>query len=153
MPSDHRSHRRNNQKIKREHSAGGIVYKLEDGLIQIAIAYREYHHDWTLPKGHLEPGETSQEAALREVEEEVGLIGRIEHLVGHNVYRFRNKDKQLIEKKVDYYLMSLERDKRKIQVEEIDQVKWLPFLDAIKKLTFKADKDLVKQAVSMIRTS
>ena len=87
------------------------------------------------------------------LEEEVGLVCEIVRLIGHNIYRFRNKDKQLIEKKVDYYLMKLKQDKNQVQVEEIDIVEWLPFMDAIKKLTFKPDKDLVQQAVSKINTN
>ncbi len=136
---------------KHEHSAGGIVYKLESSQIQIAIIYRTYHHDWTLPKGHLEKNETEAEAALREVREESGLTCEIVSHIGHSVYRFRDKQKQLIEKRVDYFLMKLLEDHHEIQLEEVDEVRWFPFMEAIGKLTFPHDKDLVKQAVAKIR--
>jgi 8-oxo-dGTP pyrophosphatase MutT (NUDIX family) len=137
--------------IIQEHSAGGIVYKMENQQIMIAVIYREYHHDWTLAKGHLEPGETTEQAALREVMEECGLRCELKDYVGYSVFRFRNKHKQLIEKKVDYYLMKLLEDTHKVQTEEVDEVVWLPFLDAIKQLSFKRDQNLVKQAVGKIK--
>jgi len=135
-----------------EHSAGGIVYRLHEGQIEVAIAYRTYHHDWTLPKGHLEDDETIEQAALREVEEETGMICEIVSHVGSSTYRFRErKQKKNIEKRVDYFLMKLIKDKGQIQLEEVDKVEWFPFLQAIKKLTFKPDQDLVKQAVAKIQ--
>ncbi|HNT30249.1 MAG TPA: NUDIX hydrolase [bacterium] len=144
------SAKKTNEAVVKEHSAGGIVYQQQDGMIQVAIIYREYHHDWTLPKGHLEEGETAEQAALREVNEEAGLICEIIAHIGHSVYRFRNKHKQLIEKRVDYYLMKLLKDEQRIQLEEIDTVIWLPFMEAVKKLSFKRDRELVQRAVAQI---
>lgn len=134
-----------------EHSAGGIVYRVHGGQIEIAIAYRTYHHDWTLPKGHLEDEETEEQAALREVEEETGLVCEIIAHVGFSTYRFRDrKNKKIIEKRVDYFLMKLTRDKGQIQHEEVDKVEWFPYIEAINKLSFKRDQDLVKHAVTKI---
>lgn len=56
-----------------EHSAGSIIYRVNDGKIEFLIVESCMHHTWGFPKGHLEPGETEEEAAKREVAEEVGL--------------------------------------------------------------------------------
>ncbi|OIP97795.1 hypothetical protein AUK40_02550 [Candidatus Wirthbacteria bacterium CG2_30_54_11] len=137
--------------VSLEHSAGGIVYKRAGDLILIAITYRDYHKDWTLPKGHLEEGETAEQAALREVREETGIIARIVTHIGSSTYRFRDKKaKKLIEKLVDYFLMEMVEDSGVIQLEEIDEVAWLPFIEAIHRLSFPRDRDLVQQAVARI---
>ena len=55
-------------------AAGGVVYRTDQsGETQFAIIHRPAYDDWTLPKGKLDGGETAEEAAVREVEEETGL--------------------------------------------------------------------------------
>ena len=54
-------------------AAGGVVWRRRDDQIQVLLVHRPKYDDWSLPKGKLEPGETHQEAALREVREETGL--------------------------------------------------------------------------------
>ena len=54
-------------------AAGGVVWRRGAGGIEVAVIHRPRHDDWSLPKGKLDPGETFEEAALREVEEEIGV--------------------------------------------------------------------------------
>ena len=54
-------------------AAGGAVWRMADGTIELLLAHRDSHDDWTMPKGKLDPGETLRACALREVEEETGL--------------------------------------------------------------------------------
>lgn len=56
-----------------EHSAGSIIYRKNNGQIEFLIVESVLHHTWGFPKGHLEKGETEENAAKREVAEEVGL--------------------------------------------------------------------------------
>lgn len=57
-------------KLKKETSAGGIVYKVSNNKVLIAVIHRRKQNDWTLPKGHVEEGENLESAAIREAEEE-----------------------------------------------------------------------------------
>ncbi len=54
-------------------AAGGVVWRRGAGGIEVAVCHRPHREDWSLPKGKLDPGETWEEAALREVEEEIGF--------------------------------------------------------------------------------
>ena len=59
-------------------AAGAVLHR--DG--RVAVVHRPQYDDWTLPKGKLDPGEDEPEAAMREVEEETGHVGAIEHDLG-----------------------------------------------------------------------
>ena len=55
-------------------AAGGVVSRVgDDGTVEVLLVHRPKHDDWTLPKGKLEPGESYEEAAIREIEEETSL--------------------------------------------------------------------------------
>lgn len=136
--------------VTQEFSAGGIVFRVDTDGIKIAAIYREFHRDWTLPKGHIEAGETAEQAAVREVKEEIGVDARIIRHIGHSVYNFKNQENQPIEKRVEYFLMEALSDSTGVQLEEVDKMEWLPFMRAITQLTFSRDQDLVKQSVAEI---
>ena len=71
------------QVARAEYSSGGVVYrKVGDNDYEVALVYRKRHDDWSLPKGHIEEGETREETALREVKEETGLDARIVEPLG-----------------------------------------------------------------------
>src|SRR5688572_5599802 len=54
-------------------AAGGVVWRRGPGGVEVAVVHRPKHDDWSLPKGKLDPGESWEDAALREVEEEIGM--------------------------------------------------------------------------------
>ena len=64
-------------------AAGGVVSRRnERGEVEVLLVHRPHHGDWSFPKGKLEPGETDEECALREVWEETGLRCRLGHAIG-----------------------------------------------------------------------
>ncbi|HUH08052.1 MAG TPA: NUDIX domain-containing protein, partial [Egibacteraceae bacterium] len=63
-------------------AAGGVLWRDVGGRIEVAVVHRPHRADWSLPKGKLDPGESSPEAALREVFEETGIRGRLGRGVG-----------------------------------------------------------------------
>src|SRR5436305_8975308 len=91
---------------KSEYSAGGVVFRAAPGAKdwEIVAVQRARHGDWSLPKGHIEQGETQEQAALREVKEETGLDARILHSLGEVQYFYRDKKGALIHKFVYHYL-------------------------------------------------
>lgn len=106
-----------------EHSAGSIIYRENDGKIEFLIVESVLHHTWGFPKGHLEKGETEQEAAIREVAEEVGLHPKFD-------FDFKREIEYLTEentmKKVDFFLSQFDDRQHVVdQVSEILASKWV----------------------------
>lgn len=122
-------------------SAGGLVCRSGDGgQLELVLVHRPAYDDWTFPKGKLHPGESEQEAALREVEEETGLRCQLEREVGLSSYR----DARRRMKTVRYWEM------RPIggvlaPANEIDDVRWVPLADVPAALTYMRDVALLTQ--------
>jgi 8-oxo-dGTP diphosphatase len=115
-------------------AAGGLV--LRDGLI--AVVHRPRYDDWSLPKGKLDEGESFEEAALREVEEETGLTCTIKQPIGDTNYKDR-KDRT---KLVRYFEMEpTEGDFT--PNDEVDELVWLEPGAALGRLSYDFDRELV----------
>lgn len=112
----------------KEVSAGGVVYFEERGYPYILLIEDRYSR-WTLPKGKQEPGETLQQTALREIEEETRVKGRIVAPLNQISYSYFHPDHGDVEKEVHYFLVEtdiLAFFQVKAQLSEIDQVAWFP---------------------------
>jgi 8-oxo-dGTP diphosphatase len=119
-------------------AAGGVVVR--DGLV--AVVHRPRYDDWSLPKGKLDSGETFEEAALREVEEETGLRARLVRDLPSVEYAARGRPKL-----VRYWLMSVESDPGFVPNDEVDELRWLSPADASELLTYDRDKGVVAAAL------
>lgn len=117
-----------NRNVK-EISAGGVVYRNFEGRRQIQLIQDRYGKI-TLPKGKMEPGETIEETALREIREETGITGRIIKLLDVIRYQYEHPRMGTVHKEVHYYLVEAEGGKLKPQMEEIRGVEWLEAPDA-----------------------
>jgi 8-oxo-dGTP diphosphatase len=123
-------------------SAGGVVVR--DGLI--AVVHRPHRHDWSLPKGKLEPGESDEAAAVREVLEETGFAAAIEQdlgTVGYTVDDGRPKS-------VRYYLMAAAAESAPL-ADDVDEVVWLELDAAAPLLTYATDREVLDRARRHIR--
>ncbi len=100
---------------------------------------------WGLPKGAVGQGETSEAAALREVEEETGLQAEIVKLLDTIEYFFRAGD-TLIHKRVDFYLMLHVGGELKPQLSEVDDVEWVELSEAAQRASFPSEKKLLESA-------
>jgi 8-oxo-dGTP pyrophosphatase MutT (NUDIX family) len=118
-------------------AAGGVVVR--DGLV--ALVHRPRYDDWTLPKGKLDNGESFEEAALREVEEETGLRARLVRELPPVNYEVRGRPKV-----VRYWLMDVESDGGFVASDEVDEVRWVEPAEARALLTYDRDRDVLAAA-------
>ena len=116
-------------------AAGGVVVR--DGLV--AVVHRPRYDDWSLPKGKLDPGETFEQAALREVEEETGLRARLARELPAVHYTVRDRPKV-----VRYWLMEVESDPGFEPNDEVDELRWLSPSDASELLALAAQLEAAR---------
>jgi 8-oxo-dGTP diphosphatase len=121
-------------------ASGGVVRRRgEDGRPVIAVVHRPRYDDWSLPKGKLDPGETWEEAALREVREEIGLRCTL----GAELPPVTYEDRKGRTKVVRYWLMDVD-DGAFAPNDEVDEMRWLPADEAATVLTYPRDRELVE---------
>ncbi|HLQ61829.1 MAG TPA: NUDIX hydrolase [Candidatus Acidoferrales bacterium] len=119
-------------------AAGGVVIRRRKRRLEVAVVHRDRYDDWTLPKGKLDAGESPEEAALREVEEETGLHCRLERKL-KDVEYVDNRGRQ---KRVSYWLMT-PLDGRFKPSSEVDELRWVRRPKARKLLTYDHDRELL----------
>jgi 8-oxo-dGTP diphosphatase len=123
-------------------AGGGVVWRRgDDGAVVIAAVHRPKYDDWSLPKGKLDPGESWQEAAVREVEEEIGLRCR----VGRELPPVSYTDPKGRSKAVRYWLMEPESGTFAAD-HEIDDARWVTLEEAERLLSYAHDRELVREA-------
>jgi 8-oxo-dGTP diphosphatase len=120
-------------------AAGGVV--LDEGGF-VVLVHRPKYDDWTLPKGKLHPGESFEEAALREVEEETGLRCRLVRELPSIEYA----DAKGRSKTVRYWLMEVDAETGFVPGDEVDELRRLPPEEALALLTYERDHDVVRAA-------
>ena len=126
-------------------SAGGVVYRIRDGEIQVALIRDQSTHNWILPKGRIEDGETLEDTSLRETQEETGLSSlKLIKKVGKTNYWFKTKQKSKFNKEVHFYLYKEQDGDEELVVEEgkFDQGEWLSKKEAMDKIEFVAQRKI-----------
>lgn len=113
----------------KEISAGGVVYRKQGDGLQIQMIQDRYGKI-TLPKGKMEPGETVEQTALREILEETGINGKIEEKLEVIAYQYNHATAGIVDKEVHYYLVEAVGGDLQAQIEEIRGVEWLHPLEA-----------------------
>lgn len=108
----------------KEISAGGVVYRKSRDKIELMLIEDRYMKA-SLPKGKQEDGETIEETALREIQEETGIIGKIIEPLETIYYSYFHPSLGPIQKEVHYYLVEAISGQLKPQIEEINKVDWL----------------------------
>ncbi len=138
-----------------EVSAGGVIVRMNEGHVEVAIIAR-YNRggrlEWCLPKGHPEGRETFQQAALREVEEETGIRGRILAPLGSIDYWFTVTGRR-VHKTVHHYLMEAIGGELTIENDpdhEAVDVAWVRLGELPEKLSFLNERRIVELARNLL---
>jgi len=135
--------------VVKEQSAGAIVFRKDKEIMYLLLHYDAGH--WDFPKGHIEEGETELETLKREVKEETSIddIDIIKAFKEKIHYFYRSK-KDLISKEVVFYLAKTQTEKIRISFEH-KGYEWLPYDQAIEKLTFKNAKEMLEKANKFLK--
>lgn len=140
------------QEIVREPTAGGIVFRRDDkGQVEILLI-QDAKDRWTIPKGHIEEGETAKQTARREIGEEAGLheVDVLDWL-GKIHFRYRRIDK-LVLMTTQIYLVRAKGDTDNIKKEDwMNGIKWFSFHDALDAIEYEDIGKLMLLAMKKIR--
>jgi 8-oxo-dGTP pyrophosphatase MutT (NUDIX family) len=143
--------------MRREFSAGGVlVRRLRGRWVVAAIRPRRHGPEvWALPKGHIDPGETGEAAALREVAEETGAYGRSLGKLGDVRYVFTWEGERIF-KIVSFFLVRYEGgrlgDVPPAFRHEVAEVRWLPLAEAPGLLAYAGERELAQKALSRLES-
>ena len=134
-------------------SAGGVVYRVEGGHIEVVLCGRHAPVLWALPKGTPDDGESLEQTAIREVREETGLEVAIRAPLGSIEYWFlRTQGLIRCHKTVHFYLMSSIGGSISLHDPEFDVVRWFPEGEALQAMTHVNEVRVVEKALAMVRT-
>jgi 8-oxo-dGTP pyrophosphatase MutT (NUDIX family) len=138
---------------KREISAGGVVYRRNDDEVEIVLASRRTRRGelaWGLAKGGIEDEESMEDAAVREVREETGLLAEIEASLGETRY-FYVWENVRIRKTVHFFLMRHTGGDIDDRDDEMEEVRWFPLERALKRAAYRGERDVLVRAAELLR--
>jgi 8-oxo-dGTP pyrophosphatase MutT (NUDIX family) len=136
--------------LVREFSAGGAVFKKKGPNYLWLMVRPAGSTRWQLPKGKIDPDETSEKAAAREVKEEGGVTAKPLKKIGSSQYFFFLKGKRIF-KTVTYFLMEYLRNSQKGHDHEVEETRFLPLTQALEKLTFEDDRKILQKAETSLK--
>jgi 8-oxo-dGTP pyrophosphatase MutT (NUDIX family) len=120
-------------------AGGGVVWRRGDEGIEVLLVHRPRYRDWSFPKGKAKDGERDEDAARREVAEEVGLTCELGPELTSTSYR----DGKGRKKTVRYWAMALPEGSEPIAGDGVDEWRWLAPADAASELTWERDLDVL----------
>lgn len=134
-------------------SAGGVAFRWRDAEPEIAIVSVKPKRRWQIPKGIVDPGETPQVTAVREVREEAGIETELIKLIETIEYWYRSVKygkPVRYHKFVHFYLLEYKNGDVADHDHEVEESRWVSFDEALELLDFKSERDVVEKAREMI---
>jgi diadenosine hexaphosphate hydrolase (ATP-forming) len=141
------------QEIVREPTSGGIIFRLTKDKKDIEILLiQDSKGRWTIPKGHIEPGETAKMTARREIEEETGLKNvNILTWLGKIHFKYRRADKLVLMTTQIYLVEAMDTHETPIGEKWMKGIQWFPFADALDLIEYDDIEKLMLIAKKRIR--
>ena len=136
--------------MKREFSAGGVVLRSFHGR-PFLCAVRPKPDVLALPKGHPEPGESSVEAATREVREETGLVAEHVEKLGDVRYWYQRGGERVL-KVVSFFLFRYRSGSVRDHDHEVLSAEWIPLEEAPRRLAYKGERQMAELALSRVQS-
>ncbi len=142
------------QEIVREPTSGGIVFRFSEDKKDIEILLiQDSKERWTIPKGHIEPGETAKMTARREIEEETGLRDvEILTWLGKIHFKYRRLDKLVLMTTQIYLIEALNANEMPMKEKWMKGIRWFPFADALNAIEYDDIEKLMLIAKKKIRS-
>jgi 8-oxo-dGTP pyrophosphatase MutT (NUDIX family) len=134
-------------------SAGGVAFRWRDSQPEVAIVLMKPKLRWQLPKGIVDPGESPQVTAVREVREEAGVETDLLKLIETIEYWYRSVKygkPVRYHKFVHFYLLKYRSGNVSDHDHEVEEARWVSPEEAIELLDFKGERDVVEKARDMI---
>jgi 8-oxo-dGTP pyrophosphatase MutT (NUDIX family) len=155
MPKKHENESTENAKVitRDQVSAGGVAFRRAGYQVQIAIVSVKPSLRWQLPKGIVDPGETMQVTAVREVREEAGIETDLLDLIETVQYwyqRVQYGKRIRYHKYVHFFLLKYRAGDVADHDHEVAESRWVNFDEALEMLAFKSERDVVEKARTMI---
>ncbi len=141
---------------KQQISSGGVIVRPGAAGFEIALILKILKRGkriWCLPKGWVEPGESFEGAAVREVREETGLDGDILQKIGETSYQFYSKeDRAKINKTVHFFLMNYRGGNTADHDNEVEAADWFPLERAETLMAYPTEMEMVRKARGLLQT-
>lgn len=132
----------------RVRAAGGLVWRRDrDGTLELVLVHRPRYDDWSLPKGKAHRGESDEDTALREVQEETGLRCRL----GPELMTVRYRTERGEDKTVRWWAMTVREDDGFVADDEVDELRWVTLSEFERLASLDSDRSVVDSFHGAVR--